>query len=106
MKISKAINFCLQYQKSNSKTNTVCNYEFVLGKFDAAFPERELESITTEEVIAFLAELSDGRKQNTKRGLPKAQQWTIIDEDTIDEAIFRTVHVRNRLMLDSWPEAA
>ena len=29
MKISEAIEFCLQYQKSNSKNNTVKNYEFV-----------------------------------------------------------------------------
>ena len=134
MKISKAINFCLQYQKSNSKAKTVSHYEFVLGKLSAAFPRREVESITTGEVIAFLAGISDGRKQNTKRGRymtlsaffnliinallpdmrnpcrspaaknlfrkPKAHQWTIFDKDTIDEAIFRTIHTRNRLMLE------
>ena len=33
MKISEAIKFCLQYQKANSKVNTIKNYEFVLGKF-------------------------------------------------------------------------
>ena len=58
MKISEAIDFCLQYQKSNSKNNTVKNYEFVLGKFRTAFNGRELGSIKTEEVISFLAELS------------------------------------------------
>ena len=68
MKISEAIDFCLQYQKSNSKNNTVKNYEFVLGKFRTAFNGRELGSIKTEEVISFLAELSNGKKQNTKRG--------------------------------------
>ena len=45
MKISKAIDFCLQYQKANSKNNTVKNYEFVLGKFGTAFNGRELGSI-------------------------------------------------------------
>ena len=134
MKISEAIDFCLQYQKTNSKNNTVKNYEFVLGKFRTAFNGRELGSIKTEEVISFLAELSNGKKQNTKRGRymtlsaffnliintvmpemrnpcqspaarnlfrkPKAHQWIIFDKDTIDEAIFRTVHVRNRLMLE------
>jgi len=134
MKISEAINFCLQYQKANSKNNTVKNYEFVLGKFENAFKGRELESIKTEEVISFLAELSEGRKQNTKRGRymtlsayfnliintimlemrnpckspaarnlfrkPRTHQWTIFDKDTVDEAIFRTVHTRNRLMLE------
>jgi integrase len=134
MKITKAIKFCLQYQKSNSKKNTVKNYEFVLGKFKTAFKGRELESIDTQEVISFLTDISGLKKQNTKRGRymtlsaffnltintflpefknpchspmarnlfkkPKAYQWAIFDKDTIDEAIFRTVHVRNRLILE------
>lgn len=134
MKISKAINYCLQYQQTNSKANTVKNYEFVLGKFKATFQGRELESINTEEIVSFLSELSNLRKQNTKRGRymtlsaffnliintflpemknpchspaarnlfkkPKAYQWAIFDKDIIDEAIFRTVHVRNRLLLE------
>lgn len=68
MKVSEAISFCLHYQKANSKDNTVKNYEFILGKFIKSFDAREIESITTEEVISFLADLSEGRKQNTKRG--------------------------------------
>jgi integrase len=134
MKISQAIKFCLEYQKSNSKVNTITNYEFLLGKFGNIYNDRELRSITTEDVLSFLTALSDGRKQNTKRGRymtlsaffnliintfqpdmknpcqspaaralfrkPKAHQWTILDKDTIDEAIYRTVHTRNRLMLE------
>jgi integrase len=134
MKISEAIKFCLEYQKANSKVNTVTNYEFVLGKFGNIYNDRELKSITTEDVLSFLTDLSDGRKQNTKRGRymtlsaffnliintlqpdmknpckspaaralfrkPKAHQWNILDKDTIDEAIYRTVHTRNRLMLE------
>jgi len=134
MKIPEAIKFCLEYQKANSKVNTVMNYEFVLGKFGNIYNDRELDSITTEDVLSFLTDLSDGRKQNTKRGRymtlsaffnliintlqpdmknpcqspaaralfrkPKAHQWTILDKDTIDEAIYRTVHNRNRLMLE------
>ena len=134
MKISEAITFCLQYQKANSKANTVKNYEFLLGKFGSVYIDRELESITTEDVLSFLTDLSDGRKQNTKRGRymtlsaffnliintlrpdiknpcqspaaralfrkPKAHQWTILDKDAIDEAIYRTVHTRNRLILE------
>ncbi len=134
MRISEAIKFCLEYQKGTSRINTIKNYEFVLGKFENAFHGRELESIRTEEVISFLAELTYGRKQNTKRSRymtilaffnlmintvqpdmknpcqspaarnlfkkPKAHQWIIIDKDIIDEAIFRTLHARNRLMLE------
>ena len=31
---------------------------------------------------------------------PKTSHWTIFDKDTIDEAIFRTVDIRNRLILE------
>ena len=68
MKTQEAIKFCLQYQKANSKVNTVKNYEFLLGKFGNVYNDCELESITTEDVFSFLTDLSDGRKQNTKRG--------------------------------------
>ncbi len=68
MKISEAIKFCLQYQKGNSKVNTVKNYKFVLGKFGDVYNDREMDSITIEDVLSFLTGLSDGRKQNTKRG--------------------------------------
>jgi hypothetical protein len=33
MKVSDAINYCLQYHKINSRTNTERNYVFLLGKF-------------------------------------------------------------------------
>ncbi len=62
MKISKAVNFCLQYQQSNSKANTVKNYKFVLGKFKTEFNGSDLESIQAEDVISFLTKLTDGRK--------------------------------------------
>lgn len=134
MKVSAAIDFCLKYHKINSRPNTIKNYEFLLGKLGRAYSGREVESITTEEIISFLADLSEGRKQNTKRSRyttlyafynlmintvlpkminpclspaaknlftkPQIYQWTIFDKDTIDEAIFRTVNVRNRLMLE------
>ncbi len=67
MEISSAIEFCLQYHKINSRPNTIKNYEFLFGKFEKFYSSREVQSITTEEVIAFLAGLSEGRKQNTKR---------------------------------------
>lgn len=67
MKVANAVNFCLQYHKINSRLNTVKNYEFLLGKFEKSYSDREIESITTEEIISFLADISEGRKQNTKR---------------------------------------
>ena len=45
----------------------MANYEFVLKKFEKKYSDKGTLSINTEEIIAFLAEVSEGRKQNTKR---------------------------------------
>jgi len=134
MKVADAITYCIQYHKINSRPNTLASYSFLLGKFGALHHNRALDSITTEDIISFLADISEGRKQNTKRSryttlsaffnlicntlLPEMRNpchspaaknlfhkpitsyWTIFDKDTIDEAIFRTLNTRNRLMLD------
>ena len=67
IKLSRAINFCLQYHKIDSRHNTVANYQFVLEKFEKRYQNRDIHSINTKEVITFLAEVSEGRKQNIKR---------------------------------------
>lgn len=67
MKITEAVEFCLQYQSVHSKKRTIEQYEYVLGKFENAFKRRNLESIKTEEVIKFLIGLNPNAKPNTKR---------------------------------------
>jgi len=42
-------------------------HEFLLPRFATAFPDRDLETLSSEEVLAFLTKLSDGRKKATKR---------------------------------------
>jgi hypothetical protein len=66
VKVSDAISFCLQCHKINSRPNTIKKYEFLLRKFGDLYLERKLESISTEEIISLLADLSEDRKQNTK----------------------------------------
>ncbi|MHC5172943.1 MAG: tyrosine-type recombinase/integrase, partial [Planctomycetota bacterium] len=134
MKVSKAVQFYLQYKKANAKNNSLKNYRYILRKFENSFGEREVDTITTEEIISFLTTLTRNNKQNTKRSRfstlnaffnfisykvmsylknpcdspatkrlfhnPKPHQWTIFDKDIIDEAIFRTTNIRNRLMLE------
>ena len=68
MKVKEAVDYCLDYHRTNSKKNTVLNYEFVLCKFAALFGERALNSVSTEEIFSFLSEISQGKKQGTKRG--------------------------------------
>jgi integrase len=45
----------------------VKNYEFLFTRFNDAFGSRELESITSDEILSFLTKLTDGTKQTTQR---------------------------------------
>jgi hypothetical protein len=67
MKTADAITYCLQYHKINSRPNTLANYEFLLGKLDKAYNDRGIDAISTEKIIAFLTDVTEGRKQNTKQ---------------------------------------
>jgi integrase/recombinase XerD len=105
-----------------------------LGKFRDHFLERELDSISSEEVLSFLTNLNDTCKQLTKHtryaylkalfnfirnnldaqlqnpcDTPmlkklfrpgKLAPWQIHEKEVIDEIIFRTTEVRNRLILE------
>jgi hypothetical protein len=51
----------------NVKKNTLRNYEFVLDNFQKHFGEKELSSITSEDILDFMSKISDGAKPNTKK---------------------------------------
>jgi len=67
MNISKGVNYCLEYHKSNSKETTVRSWEFVLLRFENQFGDRELDSISSDEVLSFLRECTERTKQSTRR---------------------------------------
>jgi len=67
MKVSEATTCFTEYHEANSKKNTVRNYCFVLDLFDEKFGERDIESITTDESLSFLTQITHGTKQTTKR---------------------------------------
>ena len=105
-----------------------------MGKFRDHFLERELDSISSEEVLSFLTSLNDSCKQLTKHTryaylkalfnfirnnldpqlqnpcdtpmlkklfrTEKLTPWQIHEKEVIDEIIFRTTKVRNRIMLE------
>ena len=50
-----------------AKKNTIRNYDFLLSRLCTGFNERELESLTTDEILAFLTRFTQGAKQSTKR---------------------------------------
>jgi len=134
MKVSKVIEICLDYHRNHSKPNTVRSYEAILTKFGLIFGDKDLEEISSEDILAFLSKITDGRKQQTRRTryshlsaffnfiisnideriqnpcanqllkkLFKANtpvQWDSFEKETIDEIIFRTTELRNRLILE------
>jgi len=67
MRVSEASRCFLDYHRMNSKENTVRNYELVSTRFCSEFGDRELGSITADEILAFLTLLTEGTKQSTKR---------------------------------------
>ncbi len=67
MKISRAVDFHLQYHRANSEKNTFKTSQLVLSKFAARFCDRELASISQEEVLDFLLNLTKHNKHTMKR---------------------------------------
>ncbi len=43
------------------------NYEFVFTHFQTEFVDREVDSISPDEILSFLTKITDGNKQTTKR---------------------------------------
>jgi integrase len=110
------------------------NYELLIFKFNAQFGDRELDTITPEEVLSFLTHFTEGTKQSTKRLRyailssffnfvrnslekdfhspcdtsllrklfkdQKPRQWKILEKEVVDEMIFRTTNLRNRIILE------
>jgi site-specific recombinase XerD len=67
MKVSKAIEICLGYHQDYSKPNTIRAYESILTKFGLVFGGKDIEEISSEDVLTFLGKITDGTKQQTKR---------------------------------------
>ncbi len=134
MKVSKAAKIWIDYHKANSRENTVRAYEGTISKFSHSFGDKEIDVIGTDDVLSFLNDITDGRKQQTKKiryshlkafysfvksnldpdlnnpcdnpmmkKLFKAKapaNWNILEKETVDEIIFRTIKPRNRLILE------
>ena len=62
MKVSKAVDACLEYHQANSEKNTVITYGFVFARFKTEFEKRPINKITSEEIFSFLAALTEGKK--------------------------------------------
>ena len=49
------------------KKSTFKNYEFIFSKFQYYFGEIEISSITSEDIMTFMSEMSNGTKRSTKK---------------------------------------
>jgi integrase/recombinase XerD len=67
MKVSQATKSFLDYHRMNSKKNTLRNYLHLLTEFAFQFGDREAESLTSDEILPFWGDLTEGAKQSTKR---------------------------------------
>jgi hypothetical protein len=67
MKVSEAVSTFIEYHSADSKKNTLKNYEFVAIPFRTQFGVRELDTITPDEILPFLINLTNGAKQSTKK---------------------------------------
>lgn len=67
MKVLQGINCWMEYHKVHSKQNTIRAYQVILLKFSHQFDGRELRSLSSEEVLSFLTQITEGNNQLTKR---------------------------------------
>lgn len=67
MNLNQAISSHRQYLKSFAKENSRLAYEHLYNNLLREFPERDIESLTSEEAFNFLNKLTNGTAQATKR---------------------------------------
>jgi integrase len=88
MRISQAVDYCLQYHKVNSRESTSRAVEFVLSKFNSQFGDRDLSTIKSDEILSFLTPITKGNKQSTKRSRYSAlSSFFNLVKNTVDPKI-------------------
>ena len=66
MLVSQGIDVCMQYHKAHSKPHTLRSYEFILSKFREQFGDRDISSLSHEEVLEFMNHVCTGTRQGTR----------------------------------------
>jgi integrase len=67
MKVKEAMSLFRLDQKSNLKQRTINSYKYLLCKFEAIYAERSIESISAEEILRFLEDLTLHDAKSTRR---------------------------------------
>ena len=61
-KYGKPSNLIKSITASIQKKNTLKNYAFIFSQFEVEFGDREVDTITPEEILSFLTKLTNGTK--------------------------------------------
>jgi site-specific recombinase XerD len=67
MIVSQTSKIWLEYHRALSKCNTVRAYEFTIEKFNQNFANLNLNEVSTDDILDFMAKITEGRKPQTKR---------------------------------------
>jgi integrase len=67
MKVSQAAKFWLNYHRANSSENTIRAYKELLERFCQENGEKDLKELTSDDVLDFLNEITEGRKPQTRK---------------------------------------
>jgi integrase/recombinase XerD len=64
--VGHAIDAYMQYQRSNSRPNSVKSYGYILGMFKDFFADLDVTNVPVDEIVSFLEMLTGDKKQSTK----------------------------------------
>ena len=67
MNVSQASKIWLEYHLAHSKHNTVRAYQFTIEKFNQNFANLNLNKVSPDDILDFMAKFTEGRKPQTKR---------------------------------------
>ena len=67
MNVSQASKIWLDYHRAHSRNNTIRAYEFTISKFNQDFSNLNLQEVSTDDVLEFMTQITEGRKPQTKR---------------------------------------
>ena len=67
MNVSQASKIWLDYHRAHSKQNIIRAYEFTITKFNPNFAHLNLNEVSTDDILDFMAKFTEGRKPQTKR---------------------------------------
>ena len=67
MNVLQASKIWLDYHRAHSRNTTIRAYEFTISKFNQNFANLNLQEVSTDDVLDFMTQITEGRKPQTKR---------------------------------------